>query len=660
MHSITNKKISLTTSLVRSLATHISVESIRDNDGKTDDKYQFLQKSPVPTDVFQRSLPRLPIPSLDKTCQRYLDSQRTLLDNEAFVRTEAIVKKFQCGEGVNLDAILRQNDKANKCTSYISDPWFDMYLKDRRPVAFTHNPGIALVDDPRPEFSRDTAMRAANLLISALRFHRSLKQNILYPDVFHMRPQKTANDNFWNRVRWMPGMIATPLAYLFQAFPLDMSQFSNLLQSTRIPMTNGRDAIQRFPADTRHVVILHMGAFYTFDVYDESGNIKDPAYYLASIRAILALPRSQKSGDIGALTSTDRDSWAAARQRLVDLGNEESLTAIDSALLVICLDDWQYHEEEQETVVKELCCGSKPENRWFDKSVSMIFSANGLVGINFEHSWGDGVAVMRFFDDILADNLKNAFVSADSSKHTDVHITELCFSLDESVKEAVAKAKQEHQERLDSVEFKAFRREGFGKNDCKKAKVGPDAVMQAAFQIAHLHLNGKFAPTYESCSTAIYRHGRTETVRPLTADMRTCAEAFFKQQCSDSEMLGLLQKCSQTHMEMTKNAAQGQGWDRHLFTLRQMSGGKGDLFSDPAYKAINHIILSTSTLSSANFGVGGFCPVVPNGYGLGYQIKENDLGVCTSVYRELTSSSEMASALEASFNSIAQVVQAAK
>ena len=37
---------------------------------------------------------------------------------------------------------------------------------------------------------------------------------------------------------------------------------------------------------------------------------------------------------------------------------------------------------------------------------------------------------------------------------------------------------------------------------------------------------GSFAPTYESCSTAIYRKGRTETVRPLTKEAAEVSEAF--------------------------------------------------------------------------------------------------------------------------------------
>ena len=42
---------------------------------------------------------------------------------------------------------LRSLDKANKETSYINGPWTDVYLRDRRPVVFTHDPGMLF--DPK-------------------------------------------------------------------------------------------------------------------------------------------------------------------------------------------------------------------------------------------------------------------------------------------------------------------------------------------------------------------------------------------------------------------------------------------------------------------------------------------------------------------------------
>ena len=48
---------------------------------------------------------------------------------------------------------------------------------------------------------------------------------------------------------------------------------------------------------------------------------------------------------------------------------------------------------------------------WFDKSFSVHFSPDGLSGLNFEHSWGDGVAVMRFFNEMYTETRERPVVS---------------------------------------------------------------------------------------------------------------------------------------------------------------------------------------------------------------------------------------------------------
>ena len=66
----------------------------------------------------------------------------------------------------------------------------------------------------------------------------------------------------------------------------------------------------------------------------------------------------------------------------------------------------------------------------------------------------------------------------------------------------------------------------------------------------------------------------------------------------------------------------GQGFDRHLFALKYLAQQQSlpipALYQDPAYAAINHTILSTSTLGSPAVELGGFAPVVHDGYGIGY------------------------------------------
>lgn len=71
-----------------------------------------------------------------------------------------------------------------------------------------------------------------------------------------------------------------------------------------------------------------------------------------------------------------------------------------------------------------------------------------------------------------------------------------------------------------------------------------------------------------------------------------------------------------------KHCQIGEGFDRHLFALKYLAEKQNlpipALYQDPAYAAINHNILSTSTLGSPAVELGGFAPVVRDGYGLGY------------------------------------------
>lgn len=63
-------------------------------------------------------------------------------------------------------------DKSLKGTSYISAPWFNMYLSDRQPLPINYNPALVFVEDPLidklPKNKRQL-IRTTNLLVSALR-----------------------------------------------------------------------------------------------------------------------------------------------------------------------------------------------------------------------------------------------------------------------------------------------------------------------------------------------------------------------------------------------------------------------------------------------------------------------------------------------------------
>lgn len=196
--------------------------------------YQFWQKSQVPTMHFQKSLPRLPIPKLEDTLKRYLAAQKPISSNEAYENTEKYVKQFQNSEGVVLQKLLLEQDKRNKHTSYISDSWFDMYLSDRKPLPINYNPALVFKNETRDKYNSQL-LRTTNMLISSLRFMKSLNAGILNPEVFHLKPEKSDTDFFRLVTKLLPSSISWYGAYMFNAYPLDMSQYSKLFNSTRIP-----------------------------------------------------------------------------------------------------------------------------------------------------------------------------------------------------------------------------------------------------------------------------------------------------------------------------------------------------------------------------------------------------------------------------------------
>ena len=59
----------------------------------------FLHRSILRTDHFQASLPRLPIPQLEDTLKKYLESQRQILTDAEYDQTVDIVNKFKATEG---------------------------------------------------------------------------------------------------------------------------------------------------------------------------------------------------------------------------------------------------------------------------------------------------------------------------------------------------------------------------------------------------------------------------------------------------------------------------------------------------------------------------------------------------------------------------------
>jgi carnitine O-palmitoyltransferase 2 len=105
---------------------------------------------------------------------------------------------------------------------------------------------------------------------------------------------------------------------------------------------------------------------------------------------------------------------------------------------------------------------------------------------------------------------------------------------------------------------------------------------------------------------------------------------------SVNDMMAAIVTATNKHFDLTRNAAMGQGFDRHLFALRTLAEEEDDdlpaIFTDHSYQHMGHIILSTSTLSTDSVLIGGFAPVSHDGYGIGYNVFPESLGCNITTY----------------------------
>lgn len=243
------------------------------------------------------------------------------------------------------------------------------------------------------------------------------------------------------------------------------------------------------------------------------------------------------------------------------------------------------------------------------------------------------------------------------------------FHLDDKAKAEIKQSHQNYQATVNSLEMHAMIYNQMNKGFCKKHHVGPDAIMQLGFQLAYLKQNRAYVGTYESCSTAAFRHGRTETVRPCTMDTKEFCDSIVGLRknatpLDQRQLRDLIVKCSETHGRLIKEAAMGQGFDRHLFGLKHFAEKNkiplDPLYEHEAFKKINCNILSSSTLTSVGLLAGGFGPVEPSGYGIGYNIQDEFLGTIVTDYASQRKGGEFVEYLRESYDDIRKILETKK
>merc|ERR1711920_962827 len=152
--------------------------------------------------------------------------------------------------------------------------------------------------------------------------------------------------------------------------------------------------------------------------------------------------------------------------------------------------------------------------------------------------------------------------------------SELAWNLSNEALDAMMKAQDSWNTERQSCALKFLQFDQFGKNHIKKWKCSPDGFLQMAFQLAYFRQHGEVPPTYESCSTRNFLHGRTETIRSATPEAASWVQSVVQSSPTEIQRSALREAIT-AHIDVAKNAQQGQGVDRHLRALSEMAADAG-------------------------------------------------------------------------------------
>ena len=588
-----------------------------------------MEMSKLSTKYFQPSLPRLPIPSLQQTMSRYLAAQKPLLRTEDYQWTEKLAAEFATkgSVGWKVHQQLVERDKKNPHTSYIARFWHDRYMKDRRPSLNLRNPCLVVKQDPR---SPNQVDRAVNFIHSAVRFRNSLTDNKLEPDLVYNSPVINPQ-SLKSLIKFVPQRFASQVALLSGAIPLDMSQYDQLFGTTRIPK-RGKDELVH-SLSSQHVVVMRNGHLYCVEAQQANGLPTDPDQLYSTLSAIVNDPSPPPPYPVSYLTATDRDIWAdVQRQLIADPQNAYALKRVESALFIVCLD---HREPETPLDALHTFLHNQGFNRWFDKSLQLMVSPSADVGASFEHSWGDAYPFLSFMNRVFLDTVHHPYIPPTTVTGTPT-FERLQFHLTGSLKHAVERTRAEVEERCRLFTIHRMEYPHYGKLLLKSKGLSPNGTLQLAFQMTYYRQFGCFDSTVQSCSTAAFLHGRTEWIHPGTMAAKACTEAFQPSSgASTTEKWRLLKKAVAQYSRLCREAAAGQGFDRHLFALKCVAEEEGlslALFEDPAYARLNRHLLFTSTIKVEALKDGGFGPLSQDGIAVGYIVREGSMYFCISAH----------------------------
>ncbi|WVR07972.1 hypothetical protein IAU60_005015 [Kwoniella sp. DSM 27419] len=624
----------------------------------------------------QDKLPRLPVPDLEKSLEGYLKSLDPILEqtygksalSHEVEKRQLFARDFAApgGLGRTLQERLKDLDHVSP-NNWLNDTlWLGLaYHTWRAPLLVNSNWWLMFTADPQdpipPTAAGGSGISVPDSNPSYSVASGSQKGGQEWLDAGHDLEKPVD----WSKVtkkEWITPWQTKKAAWLARRFaefrtkllkeeiapdssragPFCMNQYARMFNLARVPLPNS-DAFSVIDNKATHITLLIDDFVYSVDIFSpgSDGGPPEPlpvAEVEKRFQAAIAEAKTRKDGGenparVGILTADERDTWTKNREHLLLLSpsNRSTLEAISSSLLVLSLDPYTLPSIPSEDPLRLPAVDSQvrntasgidgARNRWFDKAISVMVETNGRAGIMGEHSPVDALIPSIATEYVLGEPVNNEQFDSSSSAPSD-GFQRNDWVVDDQIKREIEECAGRNQKLIDDSDASQLWWAEYGAEWIKKsAKQSPDAYLQQALQLAWYRDQGYATATYETASTRMMLHGRTDVIRSLSTESREFVKGMLDSSVDNAKRYKLLSQACSAHNSLTKQSSAGHGWDRHLMGLKVhlRPGETHPLFEDELYAKSQEWKLSTSGLSAGGKFMGtGFGAAWPDGYGINY------------------------------------------
>lgn len=698
----------------------------------------------------EAELPKLPLPKLGETLLHLKESLEPLyyadgyyqhpLDPEQIEDLSSIIKNFEKNPvSEKLQSKLQDYHDSRDC--YLDELHLDINnhtsTREIQDDVLPRNPFLVLADDALPNISQ--ADRSAVLVHSAARFISALKQDMLPPDINATSSRPLSMAPFLN-------LFGTTRSPVFQQGEVEnfnlnkpytasdledpgySSDEDNNSEATEKELADRKPkrkedvftgngiTIKKHP-DSKHILIISRGQYYTLEVLDSMNRIIYTTAELTTIFQHIINDSSDngKSTALGSLTSHSFRNWKYARKRLQKRYPNE-LYRIDSALFVLVLD-----ESQEETInsdddaadisqkfnrtiterdkkctsanCKRVYYGTSIINnkghqvgscvsRWYDK-LQLVVTADAKATVIWDSFTCDGSVVLRFTSEIYTESvlrlardvnagdpqfslwpnvtqtdpetkkLMTATVNANSEGPTEIDPKSVVEKIDWSFSNILNTHVHLSETKLADLisKYDIVRASiPLGRRSAQRLGIKPDSMVQVALQIAHYALYGRMVFGFEPISTRGFKNSRSSFINIQNQELLELCQLFISSSIDGTGKLDKFIQTCETHYEMVKSAKSGVGYEKHFNALKYLfkfhdhfgislngdeSSVAKDLFENPLVLPFSQPELIVANCGNAATTTFGITPAVPQGFGIGYIIKDDQVDLTvTSQFRQ--------------------------